>query len=440
MKTQRMYLLCALVTMLSLSSQPLRADSTKLADLLQQLFVTDVVLAPPTGPFPSHEAHFVANKATQQTFFNALNDSAVSQLATFPVGLGSAGFTFTFDPELGVFTRSAESFGPVYAERAHTLGKGRWNYSVSYQQAEYDSIDDLDLLNGEIRTQLTHEDTDASGDPITLFFEGDVIENRAKIGLTSKMVLLAGTYGVTDRFDVGVVIPIVSVELDAVSGLEVIQLGTTPAQGIHAFPGGGDVQTRRAKDNATGIGDVLLRGKYRFWGHERAGWAVASEIRLPTGDEDELLGTGETQFKVLLIGSATIGKFSPHLNFGFTKARDLPDEINYALGFDVALRPRVTFIMDLVGRSLLDATKATLEDQTFLFNQVPPPGTPVVESTVRPVLATEEDDINQLFAAVGVKFNPGGNAVVTVNALVSVRDDGLEDEDPILLFAYDRSF
>ncbi len=437
MRTQRMCLLCAVVTMLSLSSQPLRADSTKLADLLQQLFVTDVVLAPPTGPFPSHEAHFVANKVTQQAFFNALNDSAVSQLATFPVGLGSAGFTFTFDPELGVFTRSAESFGPVYAERTQTLGKGRWNYSVSYQQAEYDSIDDLDLLNGEIRTQLIHEDIDGSGDPITLFFEGDVIENRAKIGLTSKMVLLAGTYGVTDRFDVGVVIPIVRVELDAVSNLEVIQLGTTPAQGIHVFPGGGDAQTRRARDSATGIGDVLLRGKYRFWGHERAGWAVASEIRLPTGDEDELLGTGETQFKVLLIGSATIGKFSPHLNFGFTKARDLPDEINYALGFDIALRPRVTFIMDLVGRSLLDATKVTLEDQTFEFSTQ---ADPTPQSTVRPVLATEEDDINQLFAAVGVKFNPGGNAVVTVNALVSVRDDGLEDEDPILLFAYDRSF
>lgn len=139
----------------------------------------------------------------------------------------------------------------------------------------------------------------------------------------------------------------------------------------------------------------------------------------------------------MLIGSATIGKFSPHLNFGFTKARDLPDEINYALGFDIALRPRVTFIMDLVGRSLLDATKVTLEDQTFEFSTQ---ADPTPQSTVRPVLATEEDDINQLFAAVGVKFNPGGNAVVTVNALVSVRDDGLEDEDPILLFAYDRSF
>ncbi len=56
------------------------------------------------------------------------------------------------------------------------------------------------------------------------------------------------------------------------------------------------------------------------------------------------------------------------------------------------------------------------------------------------MLATEEDDINQLLAAVGVKFNPKGNAVITVNALFSVRDDGLTNEDAIVLVAWDQTF
>ncbi len=90
---------------------------------------------------------------------------------------------------------------------------------------------------------------------------------------------------------------------------------------------------------------------------------------------------------------------------------------------------------------MLDATRLTVKDQTFLFNQVRPPGTPVVETTERPVLAAVEGDVNQLFTAVGFKFNVGGNALLTVNALVTLRDDeGLQDEDPVWLFAFDYSF
>lgn len=430
MAMRHSYLWCALA--LFFASQPLRADSTDLVDLLRALFVTDVTLAA-TG----HAADFEGNEAVQQAFVGALSQGILSQLSTFPVGLSSAGFTFTYDPDLGVFSRSAESFGPIYAERSQTLGKGKWNIAFSFQSVDYDSIDDLDLISGQIQTQLTHTDPGADG-PTTPFFEGDVIENRAKLDLSTNTLVLVGTYGVTDRFDVGVAIPIVEVELEASSELEIIHLATTAGDGIHIFPDGSEGQVRRASDSATGIGDVLLRGKYRFWGSEQAAWAIGVDLRLPTGNEDDLLGTGEAQAKVFLIGSATIGKFSPHLNFGFTRARDLPDEINYAVGFDVAVSPRVTFAADLVGRTLLDGTKVALQDQTFEFSRVTPP---VVETTERPVLVTQEDDIDQLFAAIGFKFNPKGNGVVTINALFSSSDnDGLRDEDAILLLGFDNSF
>ena len=42
------------------------------------------------------------------------------------------------------------------------------------------------------------------------------------------------------------------------------------------------------------------------------------DLRLPTGDEDDLLGTGATQTKVQFIASGEYGLFAPHASFGYT--------------------------------------------------------------------------------------------------------------------------
>ncbi len=90
---------------------------------------------------------------------------------------------------------------------------------------------------------------------------------------------------------------------------------------------------------------------------------------------------------------------------------------------------------------MLDATRLTVEDQTFEFDTGGRLGPVAIETEELPVLAAVEGDVNQLFAAVGFKFNVRGNALLTVNALVSLRDDeGLQDEDPVWLFAFENSF
>jgi hypothetical protein len=90
--------------------------------------------------------------------------------------------------------------------------------------------------------------------------------------------------------------------------------------------------------------------------------AAALDVRTPTGDESNLLGTGGVQTKLFGIVSAAIGNFSPHLNAGYTMSsrRALPgvrlkEEWSYAAGFDIAVSPRLTLIVDVLGRSILDA-------------------------------------------------------------------------------------
>ena len=137
-----------------------------------------IVLAP-----NGHEAHFTDQDNKLATTGLEINSSIVAQLATFPLGSSAGGFTYTFDASLGVFTRSTDSFGPLYAERAQTLGKGKWNTGISYLRTTYDKLDNLDLRKGDISFPLFHKDVNSDGTSTSLFFEGDVIEARSFLAL-----------------------------------------------------------------------------------------------------------------------------------------------------------------------------------------------------------------------------------------------------------------
>src|SRR5688500_3688024 len=74
-----------------------------------------------------------------------------TQLSTFPLGSSAGGFAWTFDPGAGAFTRSSASFGPTFAERALTVGRGKLNFGVNYQRTTYDDFEGLSLRDREIR-------------------------------------------------------------------------------------------------------------------------------------------------------------------------------------------------------------------------------------------------------------------------------------------------
>jgi hypothetical protein len=415
-----------------------------LADLIPGLFDQRIVLAdpPPGSPFSSHAAHFLDGASRLNATGAALNGSLISQLATFPIGSSAGGFTFTYDSTLGVFNRSSESFGPVFAERSQSLGRGKWNAGISYLTAEYDELDGLDLGSGEIAFPLIHQDVNNDGSQTSLFFEGDVILARSRIQVETDTTVVFATYGVTDRFDLGVAVPIISIDLAAQADLSIERLSTaTSSPPIHVFPEGTALRTTRAAGSASGIGDVVLRGKYRLLGGDAGGLAAALDLRLPTGQEDDLLGTGATQAKFLLVASGGRGRFSVHGNGGYTVSSggdaDLADEINYAAGFDVAVHPRVTLAVDAVGRVLRDTTRLELGERTLRFTTA---SSSVVQSTTRPDLATVRDDLNILLGSAGLRFNPVGNLLITVNALFSLSDDGLQDQDVIPLIGLDYSF
>ena len=77
--------------------------------------------------------------------FSQFSTALVSQLVSVPLPSPASGFTYHFDPSLGVFQRTTQSFGPILAERADTIGGGRVSFGVAFQRFTFDTVEGLDL-------------------------------------------------------------------------------------------------------------------------------------------------------------------------------------------------------------------------------------------------------------------------------------------------------
>ena len=146
--------------------------------MIPTLFDRTIVLAT-TG----HEAHFIDSSRGLVQAGNLINDSIVAQLGSLPITSSAGGFTYTFDPALGVMTRSSQSFGPIFTERAATIGKGKWNVGINTTRHQYDSLGELDLDESEITQSFTHLDTNNDGNTVETVYEGDLILAAANLDL-----------------------------------------------------------------------------------------------------------------------------------------------------------------------------------------------------------------------------------------------------------------
>src|SRR6185369_5828340 len=109
---------------------------------------------------------------------NAIADAAARNL---PIVAASAGFTYTYNPELEVFERSSETLGPLFLERPDTLGRGKLNVNVSYQYVELNEIDGTDLDKLEARDPIVIRVVDSAGNPLGF------TANRLRYSLTSSI-------------------------------------------------------------------------------------------------------------------------------------------------------------------------------------------------------------------------------------------------------------
>ena len=398
------------------------------------------------------------------------NNLFAAQLSSFPLGSSAGGFTWTFQPVTGTFTRTSDSFGPIFTERALTIGRNRLNVGVNYQRVTFDHLDGKKLTGGEL--------VGYTGLPLYQGSEehpdGVFFKEALDLQLTTDTFSVFATYGVSDRLDVGVAVPVNRVNLkatfDSQYGNTVTGVGAPPAgpnDGLSCesywigwiqkaadlslylppvTPNGCGVRAE-ASGTATGIGDVVVRTKYNLLQRHGGGVAAGVDVRLPTGDEQNLLGIAGAQAELYLAASTGLGRLSPHVNVGYTvsgasDAARAPnsvliapsDEVNYAGGADVALSLRTTVALDVVGRTLRRV--GTLEEVPSLFGLRDSND----ERTLFPELRLRPGaDLRLLLGSVGVKLNPTANLLVSANVLFPLSNRGLTD-NLTWLVGFDYSF
>lgn len=433
--------------------------SAGLAGLLPDLILREITLPAPTTPGLSHAVHF--SPLSQETnadnpavdLVDRFNALLIGQLASLPLGTSAGGFTYAFDPALGTFRRTNRSFGPSFAERAATIGRGRLSAGFNYQHTRYTRFEGQSLRDGSIKFYLQHEECCRVGGPpvppffgvvqqpdgsrLSPFFEGDVIEAALSLDVGTDTLAFFGNYGLSDRWDVAVAVPFVRVDVDASVLATIRRLATDPNGLIHTFEAGNPEATRRTftrSGTAAGLGDVVLRTKFRLLGDARRALALALDTRLPTGDEDNLLG-GSAQTKIFLVGSGGGDRLAEHVNVGYTfggredraagaGVPSLPDEFNYAAGVELIAMPRLTLIGDLVGRTLRNTGRLRIEAKRFDFQPIdatrPPSFVHFDEFAQRP------GNLNLLLGTVGAKFNPAGDLLVSASLLFPLTNAGLK--------------
>jgi hypothetical protein len=298
--------------------------------------------------------------ASNGTIISFLTNSIGSNVANVPVSATSGGTTFSFQG--GVPIRTSTSAGPIFGERAQTLGRGRVLVGLSHTALQFQTIRGVDL--NHLRFTFTHANSDfpgcdsiAGGDCSLLgvpTLENETIDLNLSLDLHISVTGLLLTYGVTDRVDLGVAVPLASVSLAGTSNAQINPFGPPPA--VHFFGGTPNdpilTASRSVEGNTTGLGDIDGRIKINLRRAEPLSVAVLADVRFPTGSESDLLGSGAWAARGLAIMSARFGNFSPHANLGYLyRGGDFEsDAVLVTLGFDHLLAPWATLAVDLISQ------------------------------------------------------------------------------------------
>src|SRR5689334_22223683 len=133
----------------------LTATIKSLATLLTDLYGSRGLIVDSEATLPGEQPHTAHFNSDFQNNFSQFSTALVSQIVSVPLPSPASSFTYHFDPTLGVFQRTTQSFGPILAERADTIGASRVSFGFAYQRFTFDSVEGLEL--GKVPAVFTHD-------------------------------------------------------------------------------------------------------------------------------------------------------------------------------------------------------------------------------------------------------------------------------------------
>ena len=332
---------------------------------------------------------FAHDQEAAEAVHDTVSRALLINLTTAPIGTSSGGFLYRLNPELGTVERVSGNFGTFLVERALMGGAGNASIGMTASTAGYGHLNGYDLRDGSFVTIANN----LRGE--TQPFDTEALTMQLR---TSTAVVYANV-GVLDELELGVVVPIARISLDG--------------ERLNVYRGTPLVQAT-ATGTASGLGDIGLRAKYGFFSSRTTSLAGAAELRLPTGDEENLLGAGSASLKVLAVASFENGPLGLHANGGVVRG-GIANETLLAGALAVAVHPRATFTMEVLHRQI-SGLKA-FELASFAH--------PSVRNVDTVRLVAGVDDVAVMTAATGVKWNVSDTLVLSGQVLWALNDRGL---------------
>jgi hypothetical protein len=367
------------VVLFAISAPASAAAQETISDVLSFLVTNRSI---PTDDFVRDEQAAAATRDTISGFL-------LMEQATLPISSSAGGFTYRLNPGLGTVMRSSDSFGPFFTERSLTAGRGQSSFGLTYRSASFDNIDGRNLRDGTLVSTasiLRGESEPFDVETVTLRIHTDTMT-------------LAGNVGVTDRFDVSAALPFVRL--------------TLTGQRVDNYRGREFIQATGSAV-ASGLGDLIVRAKYNVLRLGGSGLAVGGEVRLPTGNEENLLGAGHATVKPRLIGSIESDRVAVHGNVGYS-FRDVADELDYSGAVTIVAVPRLTVVGEFAARRLRSFAR--------LAEIIEPHPRLAGVDTLRLTAVSQATD--RIVAVGGIKWNIAGTWILSANVLRPLTDAGL---------------
>jgi hypothetical protein len=365
-----------------------------------------------------HGDHFIPSViAGTNTVIGFVQSAVGRSVASTPISATSSGRTFSIVGGLPV--QSSTSPGPIFGERAQTLGRGRFFMGAYVTQLAFTTLNGNPLDNIEFNFAHQNVGDSVYGIPE---FENDHIAVKLQMDMNITSAYLNATWGILDFVDVGVALPFVRTTLSGTGTAQIMPFGP---DSVHNFGGDPAHPIMRASSevsgSASGVGDLVGRMKINLGQSRSFGAAVLAEVRFPTGNEKDLLGSGFTSVRAMGIASAQFGDFAPHLNVGYLarSSNAVNDAVLATVGFDHLMAPWATIAADLSTSWQVGKRKQTVPGD-IVYEQ------PFVRHLPATSIRNRRDELINL--SLGMKFRVRGGTVLVINGIAPMRKSGMQPD------------
>ena len=332
---------------------PARAQNSELEAALGGLYATCLFDVPGVQNNPFSQAAALSRQSLAPGITNFIESS----LAAIPLTPPSLDAQYADGEIVTVVT----AFTPIFTESSATVGQGQ--FLVGSNVAYFN----LSTIRGEDLDNLRFAFAQNGG--------GDRVVATMPFDMDATVFTLYGTYGITDRLDLGFALPVVRLGVENVGTTFEVQGDQTGCRysgevGPNCQNIGGrqvevplDLINTDLPESETYLSTLAVRAKYRFPTRFTQGrLAAVVDMRLPLGrSEDSIIGEGNFGTRVSLIGEyAELDAFKPYVNLGaqFWNG-DNANSLAFATGFTQRMASKLFFAFDLLG-------ELEIEDSDFL--------------------------------------------------------------------------